>query len=461
MGYESVPLGGVSESALRSSSTRGVPHLKGAGTRHPDSSVDPDRRLNHNNTISGGFEKSVVVKALLGLHDEGHSLDASQLQGWALARGWGGDNPANARFLRERDQRRQKAADDLGGSTETDLKSAHSTATAAMSYRPVRMSMLQGLRAARPVGRRATGYSRGPAKAANLRAMGRRVNAEERLAIFLAWDRRCVWCRVPLFFNDMEIEHLIAKNTPAEDLPDLLLLHNLPADYDVWATENLAASCRPCNLGKGRRPIPEAPAITMMLDRARENARQIREQASEFQTERGFASHLAALLKASQANPELLAKSRAVVAEVLSRSSVLQFVDAAEYRLASQYVTDASIRYGHPISGSITERRVWLVNPPGKQPVAVVLEGPDDDGWFIQNAAEEIAYAVARKFPSHATVLHYDQEPTAAWGQVWIPIPFINAEPRFGETLREHPEIAESLTTSGLLTPDSFLGKHD
>ena len=340
------------------------------------------------------------------------------------------------------------------------MKSAHSTATAAMSYRPVRMSMLQGLRAARPVGRRATGYSRGPAKAANLRAMGRRVNAEERLAIFLAWDRRCVWCRVPLFFNDMEIEHLIAKNTPAEDCR-IYSYSTTCRRITTLGDREPRRRCRPCNLGKGRRPIPEAPAITMMLDRARENARQIREQASEFQTERGFASHLAALLKASQANPELLAKSRAVVAEVLSRSSVLQFVDAAEYRLASQYVTDASIRYGHPISGSITERRVWLVNPPGKQPVAVVLEGPDDDGWFIQNAAEEIAYAVARKFPSHATVLHYDQEPTAAWGQVWIPIPFINAEPRFGETLREHPEIAESLTTSGLLTPDSFLGKHD
>lgn len=64
---------------------------------HPDVEEEMlavTRLINHNNTISGGFEKSVVVKALLRLHDAGHSLDGPQLQGWALARGWGGDNPA-------------------------------------------------------------------------------------------------------------------------------------------------------------------------------------------------------------------------------------------------------------------------------------------------------------------------------------------------------------------------------
>lgn len=64
---------------------------------HPDVEEEMlavTRLINHNNTISGGFEKAVVVKALLRLHDAGHSLDGPRLQGWALARGWGGDNPA-------------------------------------------------------------------------------------------------------------------------------------------------------------------------------------------------------------------------------------------------------------------------------------------------------------------------------------------------------------------------------
>lgn len=50
--------------------------------------------VNHNNTISAGFEKDVVVKALLRLHDAGHRLDGRQLEGWALANGWSGKNPA-------------------------------------------------------------------------------------------------------------------------------------------------------------------------------------------------------------------------------------------------------------------------------------------------------------------------------------------------------------------------------
>jgi hypothetical protein len=36
----------------------------------------------------------MVVKALLRLHDAGHSFDAAEMQGWALTNAWGGGNPA-------------------------------------------------------------------------------------------------------------------------------------------------------------------------------------------------------------------------------------------------------------------------------------------------------------------------------------------------------------------------------
>lgn len=64
---------------------------------HPDvesEMISMTRIINHNNTISAGFEKDVVVKALLRLHDAGHRLDGRQLEGWALANGWSGKNPA-------------------------------------------------------------------------------------------------------------------------------------------------------------------------------------------------------------------------------------------------------------------------------------------------------------------------------------------------------------------------------
>lgn len=50
--------------------------------------------INHNNTIAAGYEKDDVVSVLLALHDAGIPLDGDVMQGWALANGWSGKNPA-------------------------------------------------------------------------------------------------------------------------------------------------------------------------------------------------------------------------------------------------------------------------------------------------------------------------------------------------------------------------------
>lgn len=49
--------------------------------------------VNHNNTISAGYEKDMVVSCLLALHDASVPMDAEAMQGWALAHGWSGKNP--------------------------------------------------------------------------------------------------------------------------------------------------------------------------------------------------------------------------------------------------------------------------------------------------------------------------------------------------------------------------------
>lgn len=49
--------------------------------------------INHNNTIAAGYEKDMVVSALLALHDAGFRMNGSAMQGWALAHGWSGKNP--------------------------------------------------------------------------------------------------------------------------------------------------------------------------------------------------------------------------------------------------------------------------------------------------------------------------------------------------------------------------------
>lgn len=69
------------------------------------------RSINHNNTISAGYDKDDVVSALLALHDAGYHLDGSAMAGWAIAHGWLGRNPAKLeRYAEEINQGKRPRA---------------------------------------------------------------------------------------------------------------------------------------------------------------------------------------------------------------------------------------------------------------------------------------------------------------------------------------------------------------
>ena len=58
--------------------------------------------INHNNTISAGFEKDMVVAMLLCLHQHRYPMDPDAVQAWALAHGWSGKNPERlATYVRD------------------------------------------------------------------------------------------------------------------------------------------------------------------------------------------------------------------------------------------------------------------------------------------------------------------------------------------------------------------------
>ncbi|MBB3084227.1 hypothetical protein [Geodermatophilus sabuli] len=93
-----------SEEAIRPWVTAVRPTLLGDGSAWQDLTPDLDpvvvealigltASINHNNTISAGYEKDMVVGALLALHDAGIPMDGAAMQGWALAHGWSGKNP--------------------------------------------------------------------------------------------------------------------------------------------------------------------------------------------------------------------------------------------------------------------------------------------------------------------------------------------------------------------------------
>ncbi|MFJ5697987.1 hypothetical protein [Arthrobacter sp. NPDC093139] len=79
------------------------PAILGNGSAWKDQTPDLDPVLvealkgltltvNHNNTISAGFEKDQVVGVLLALRNARIPMNADAIQGWALAHGWSGKN---------------------------------------------------------------------------------------------------------------------------------------------------------------------------------------------------------------------------------------------------------------------------------------------------------------------------------------------------------------------------------
>lgn len=58
--------------------------------------------VNHNNTISAGFETDQVVGVLLALHAAHVPMNAEAIQGWTLAHGWSGTHPERlAQYVRD------------------------------------------------------------------------------------------------------------------------------------------------------------------------------------------------------------------------------------------------------------------------------------------------------------------------------------------------------------------------
>lgn len=116
-----------------------------------------------------------------------------------------------------------------------------------------------------------------------------------RLSILQAWKSKCAWCRKPLSYNLMEIDHIIPKSSSGKKLANLIKYYGLPKLFDVFSTKNLVPSCRPCNGEKGDRPLPRAVGLLRHLDRAAKRAGAIEAAADKFRLSRDFETHLAKL----------------------------------------------------------------------------------------------------------------------------------------------------------------------
>lgn len=91
-----------------------------------------------------------------------------------------------------------------------------------------------------------------------------------RFALFEAWENGCYWCKKPVDFTIIEIDHIIPKSIDGDSLRQTVHNYGLNPNYDLNAVYNLAPICRPCN-GKGEKGqllLAEAPVILTRLRKA-------------------------------------------------------------------------------------------------------------------------------------------------------------------------------------------------
>jgi 5-methylcytosine-specific restriction endonuclease McrA len=138
----------------------------------------------------------------------------------------------------------------------------------------------------------------------------------DRFAIFLTWGQQCVWCKRPLTFREMEIDHLIPKSLNDYELAEALALHGLPETYAVESKSNLAPSCHICNQNKARRLPPAAPAMTLLLETAKKLESEVEKRATSFAARKGL-DHALGVVLATAAAGGLDNKAREQLREAL------------------------------------------------------------------------------------------------------------------------------------------------
>ena len=76
--------------------------------------------------------------------------------------------------------------------------------------------------------------------------------AAHRQALWEAYDRRCFYCRAPIRWDGLRIDHVVPEHLvrKPEELAVVLGKLGLPKGWDLNADHNLVAACDRCNSGK-------------------------------------------------------------------------------------------------------------------------------------------------------------------------------------------------------------------
>ena len=107
-----------------------------------------------------------------------------------------------------------------------------------------------------------------------------KIDPHLRHALWLAGNRRCVYCSEPLTFTEVDIDHVIPESLADKpELADILTKLGFPPDFDLMAIENLLPTHRRCNLAK-RSDVFDEGSARFFLQQAQKVSTKVRDLIS-------------------------------------------------------------------------------------------------------------------------------------------------------------------------------------
>lgn len=110
----------------------------------------------------------------------------------------------------------------------------------------------------------------------------------DRRALWEAHRKRCLYCRHPLVFKELLIDHVVPEaviRTP-ERLAEIKASHGLGDAFDVQGDSNLASACYACNLDKRDRLLPPEQ-LAILLTRVQERIPEVRRLRAKYEQSAG------------------------------------------------------------------------------------------------------------------------------------------------------------------------------
>ena len=116
-----------------------------------------------------------------------------------------------------------------------------------------------------------------------------RIQPALRTAIWVGYDKKCLYCRQPILFDDMHVDHFIPESINPQTLQDLKNNHLVPGCYNVRGDYNLVASCVTHNSMKSDDLVPEL-AIPLYLKKMRKHLVKVKEHLVRLKKDNDYAT---------------------------------------------------------------------------------------------------------------------------------------------------------------------------